>query len=409
MPDDQIYYSVDAQAQNVQSDKLIPGHVLKADRLAITADRRDGLKIAGRATVSGIPVEGSWIMPLDESSDGSSRLTGAVNVSQETSDVFALGLPDRTISGTGLGRVEIDFPNKATPKLRFFTDLNRIRLSLPPIGWSKSAQRTGEFEILVDLADPPHVTALTLDAPGLKASGSVTLDSEGALELAAFKELRIGRWFNGNIELIGRGANVPFDIAVKGGRMDLRSSEFGTSSGNGAGALGVILDRLDVSENISLTNLRGDFDPSRGLQGRFFARINGKTEVTGSLVPSRHGTALTLNSANGGGVLRDAGLLDNGVGGLMKMTLVPRAREGFYDGTLEISDIRVKDAPALAELFSAISVIGLLEQLDGGGLPFNLVSATLCLLRNGLSFKAHAQLVLHLGSRWTVNTIFRRD
>ena len=59
----------------------------------------------------------------------------------------------------------------------------------------------------------------------------------------------------------------------------------------------------------------------------------------------------------------------------MKMTLVPRAREGFYDGTLEISDIRVKDAPALAELFSAISVIGLLEQLDGGGLPFNLVSA----------------------------------
>ena len=237
VPDDQIYYSVDAQAQNVQSDKLIPGHVLKADRLAITADRRDGLKIAGRATVSGIPVEGSWIMPLDESSDGSSRLTGAVNVSQETSDVFALGLPDRTISGTGLGRVEIDFPNKATPKLRFFTDLNRIRLSLPPIGWSKSAQRTGEFEILVDLADPPHVTALTLDAPGLKASGSVTLDSEGALELAAFKELRIGRWFNGNIELIGRGANVPFDIAVKGGRMDLRSSEFGTSSGNGAGAL----------------------------------------------------------------------------------------------------------------------------------------------------------------------------
>ena len=54
----------------------------------------------------------------------------------------------------------------------------------------------------------------------------------------------------------------------------------------------------------------------------------------------------------------------------------PAGQAGGYDGELTIADLRVKDAPALASLLNAISVIGLLQQLGGQGLAFNEVRAS---------------------------------
>ena len=41
-----------------------------------------------------------------------------------------------------------------------------------------------------------------------------------------------------------------------------------------------------------------------------------------------------------------------------------------------MSNIRVKGMPIMAELINAISVVGLLQQMDGNGLSFNTVDAT---------------------------------
>jgi hypothetical protein len=57
----------------------------------------------------------------------------------------------------------------------------------------------------------------------------------------------------------------------------------------------------------------------------------------------------------------------------MDMTLTPREQRGHYDGRLTIRDVRVRNASVLAELLNAISVVGLLEQLNGQGLVFNTV------------------------------------
>ena len=74
-------------------------------------------------------------------------------------------------------------------------------------------------------------------------------------------------------------------------------------------------------------------------------------------------------------MLNPAGVFESGRGGALNLTLIPAQRDGHYNGSLEIKNMRVKDAPALAELLSAVSVVGLLEQLDGKGLAFNTVSA----------------------------------
>lgn len=60
----------------------------------------------------------------------------------------------------------------------------------------------------------------------------------------------------------------------------------------------------------------------------------------------------------------------------MDLTLRPARGEGTFDGVLAVRGLRIRDAPAIAALLDAISVVGLLQQLDGQGLSFDEVDAT---------------------------------
>jgi hypothetical protein len=50
--------------------------------------------------------------------------------------------------------------------------------------------------------------------------------------------------------------------------------------------------------------------------------------------------------------------------------LTPRAYPRHFDGNLSVTNIRVINASMLTELLNAISVVGLLDQLNGEGLLF---------------------------------------
>jgi hypothetical protein len=130
-----------------------------------------------------------------------------------------------------------------------------------------------------------------------------------------------------------------------------------------------------VAEGIELTSFAGRFDGAIGLDGSFIARVNEGAEVSGRVVPGPRGPSVRLASADAGGVLASAGVFRQARGGQLELTLVP-AREGRgYTGELAVRDTRVRDAPVIASLLSAVSVVGLLEQLDGGGLFFSEVDA----------------------------------
>ena len=76
-----------------------------------------------------------------------------------------------------------------------------------------------------------------------------------------------------------------------------------------------------------------------------------------------------------GAVLSAAGLLQKGRGGTLDLSLSPISAPGSYDGLLKVRDITLEDAPAMASLLSALSIVGLLEQMSGGGIPFAEVDA----------------------------------
>jgi len=200
------------------------------------------------------------------------------------------------------------------------------------------------------------------------------LNASGGLQAARFDRVRVGNWLNAPITLRGRGSGQPVGVDIAGGTLDLRRAQFGRSGGE-SGPMNLRLDRLQITEGISLTNFRGEFGGGRGLSGQFNGLVNGDAAIQGTVVPENGRTAVRITSEDAGGIARAAGLLREATGGTLDLTLRPVQSEGTFDGTLAIKRLRVRNASAMAALLDAISVVGLLQQLDGQGLSFEEVDA----------------------------------
>ncbi len=84
---------------------------------------------------------------------------------------------------------------------------------------------------------------------------------------------------------------------------------------------------------------------------------------------------MRILSDNGGGVLSDAGIFPNARDGAFDLRLVPKGGAGQYDGALSIQNVRLRNAPILAGLLDAVSVVGMIDQLQGPGIVFTTVES----------------------------------
>jgi len=201
--------------------------------------------------------------------------------------------------------------------------------------------------------------------------GSVDLTPEGRLDAARLTRVALGGWLDAPVTIRGRGEGVPPAIALEGGNFDLRRLPRNNRSGGPGRTIEVQLDRLRISDTLSATSVRGELSTRGGLSGQFSARVNGDAPIRATLAPNENGTAIRILSDDAGDVLRSAGIFATSNGGKLDVVLQPRPERGQYNGTLKITEnTRVKDAPALAALLSGISIVGLLEQMDGEGLFF---------------------------------------
>lgn len=373
---DDVTFDVTGQLRDVRSEKLIEGRVLSAPELAVRVNG-EGIEISGSGRLGKLPARAIWVQQFGPDYKGRSRLEGTVELSQRFVDEFGIGLPKGSVRGTGLARIELDFIRGAPARFQLVSDLNRLSLRLSDLGWSKPQNAKGRLAISGLLGTPPAIQALEIDAAGLKASGQIVLNANGTLKTASFSRVRVGGWLDAPVTLSGRGRNATPAVTVRGGSIDIRKTALGGSGGSGAsGPLTLALDRLIVSDGIVFTGFRGSFAAQPAFNGSFTARVNGKAPIRGALAPGRSGTAIRILSDDAGAVFRAAGILEGARLGTMDLILNPRPGEnGGYDGRLTGENVRVRGAPALADLLSAISVIGLLEQLNGQGLYFGSYEA----------------------------------
>ncbi|MFN0115467.1 MAG: AsmA-like C-terminal region-containing protein [Paracoccaceae bacterium] len=365
-----VEFDLNGTLHDVASDRIVPGRPLRAVVLTVRATPA-GIRIGGEGTLSGVRFRGGWEQGFGPEAAGKSRVAASVELSQRFLDAFSIGLPAGTLKGEGLADVTVDLARGEAARFQLTSDLDRVTLSVPGIGWTKPASRTGRFEAGGTLGTPPEVEAMTLDAAGLSFTGSVAIRPDGRLDRVKLNEVKVADWFRGSAEIQGTADGKGMKLAVTSGTLDLSRSAFG--GGGGGLPISAALDRVRVAEGLDLTGFEGFFSSDVGFNGTFTARVNGQAAISGTAVPLEKGTGFRIRSDDAGAVFAAGGMFSRGRGGTLEATIRPDGRPGHYNGDLSIGDIRVVDAPVLAELLGAISVVGLLEQLNGSGILFSNV------------------------------------
>jgi hypothetical protein len=375
---DQVAIEMAAELRDVRSD-LITGRTLAAPRLNVVVDN-SGLTLAGLVNLDGAVADAVWSRPFG--AGGDSQVQAEMALSSATLDALNISLPPGTISGEGTGQLTIELQADVPPAFTLRSDLRGLTVAIPAVGWSKSPNTSGALLIEGSLGDVPVISNLEIEGGGLQAQGRINLAAGGGLESAIFNRVRVGDWLDAPVTLRGRGPGQPVAVEIRGGQLDLRSASLGAGGQGEGGPMVIALDRLQVTEGIALTGFEGNFNGSGGFSGQFNAQMNGAASVTGTVAPRNGRSAVRLRSENAGGVLRASGFMRNATGGTLDLTLLPTGDAGQFDGTLGVRGIRVQDAPTMAALLDAISVVGLLQQLDGQGLSFDEVDATFRLTPN---------------------------
>lgn len=375
-PKELIEFDLMGEMLDVSSDKLVEDRMLAAPRLQVVADETE-VQLAGNATLEGVPLQVVWRQPIGAPGQSlSSLVAGTVEISQETLNAIGIDLPPGTLSGSGTGQITLDLQKGAPPALAVTSNLEGLGITLPPIGWSKAAATQGELNLNATLGETPRVDAITLTAPGLSATGDITLTPDRELERLRLERVQVGNWLDAPVDLVGRGAGRPVGVVLRGGTLDLRRADLGGGGQSGASApLTVALDRLQVSDTIAITDLRGTFSTAGGLEGDFQGAINGAAAVSGRVTPQNGRSAIELRAGDAGRVFAAAGLLQQARDGRLELTLLPVGTGGAFDGKLRVANARITDAPAMAALLNSISIVGLINELNGDGIYFSEINA----------------------------------
>jgi hypothetical protein len=371
-------WDMTAKLLDVKTERLIPSKVLAAEELTVRANREQ-VTISGRSTFNGVPVTGEWVQPLG-TPGVASVLSADVPLSLASLAKMNISLPKDLISGQTTGRMTVTIPKGSPPKFSLRSDLAGLGAQIPQIGWAFGQKATGELRIDGQMSAPISIDTISLNAGTMRAEGTLKIKDDGQLDRLSLSRVRIGGWIDAPVDLIGRGAGRAPAVVVSGGTIDMRNANLSETrqGGSGTGAGGPIdlrLDRLQLSEGIALRSFRAAFQSGGGMSGTFTGKVNGDTAIKGEVLPQKNGSAFRLTSEDAGGVLRSAGFFKTARGGAMSLTLTPTGAEGTYDGALEVGKIRLRDAPAIGSLLDAISIVGLIDQLEGPGILFTEVEA----------------------------------
>lgn len=373
----EFLYDVKGTVTDVSSDTLVPGQVVSAILLDVSA-ANDGIYIHGRAQIGGVDLDAIWSAIPSVEGSNTSTLTGEIELSQEFVTQFGMGLPDGAVTGQGIGTLFVDLPKGDAPRFELISNLEGVGLNLDFVGWRKKANTKGDLRASGRLGQPMAIDLLEINAAGFEAKGQVLMTEDGAFDAVDFSNVRLGTWLNAPVRIQGNGAGQPSDIYIKGGVVDVQSlteatGGIGGSSGKQVqGRIFADIDQLFVSDFLSMSDFSGEFDLGRNMQGQFSGRLNDTVEVGGTISTDIDGRRLISATAeDAGAVLSALGLLDKASKGTIYTELTEKSQG--YGGLFVARDVRLLEMPLLADLLNAVSIVGLFDQLSFDGIGFSEV------------------------------------
>jgi hypothetical protein len=257
-------------------------------------------------------------------------------------------------------------------------DLGPASIQLREVGWSKptGVAATAAATIALSHDRLASVQNIAVQSADLSIAGSVDIP-DGVIRSVTLERAKIGKTdVRGAIQF---SANRPIDVVLSGPQIDVsplleKSAEQGTVQ----------------SKSIPDWSLNGRFDRVLLAHGERADGVVAKAsminsafralDVTGSLAtgsafsarigPAGGSRTLTLDAGDAGAILRGAGLTRSIQTGRLQI------RGAFDDtlsshplnGTAELNDFRIVDAPLLSKLLQAVTLYGLADLMSGPGI-----------------------------------------
>jgi hypothetical protein len=400
LPWEEIDFSVEGEMRDVTSDELVAGSTLAADKLDFTVSPTE-LTIKGAGRLGEVDIyDATWTHPFGPGAEErKSIITGSAAFGEALVRELDLGLDSSMVVGDAPAEFTLELPEDASPILTARTDLVGVGLTIAAVDWSKPRTTPGDLTLTATLGLDPSIDAMRLEAPGMLAEGSLTT-AGGDLERLALSRVKVGDWLDAPVTMTGR-PGAPVVISLDGGRVDLRNAGFSMNGDGGpnpdASPLLLRLDEVVVSDGIALQNFAGEFDRRNGMRGPFTAQVSNGAPISGSIAPGERGAVYRIRADDGGAVLKGLGVFSMAQGGDLQVLLRANGSSGNFEGQLQMNDTRLVDAPVVAEMLSAISVIGLLDQLNGPGIGFTEVKARFNLSEERLTLYSSSAVSASLG------------
>jgi hypothetical protein len=390
-----------------------------------------GLTLNGTATLAGIPASLNGSMDFRAGGPGQVLQRIAMSGRPSARQLAAAGLDaSAVVDGTlGLDAMLIE-RRDGSGDIAVTADLTPASVAVSALAWRKPSgvamTASGRLELSHDRLT--GIESLQVSGGGATALGSVTC-LDGKPSVMRLDRLVLGRTeASGTIRMpvsaTGQGdAAGPIVVGLSGTTLDLsarltrkrvpRATRAKPEPPAGPHwTLDARFDRVIMAGDHQITALAVQVDSDAGLMHRlemdglagpqapFSLRITPapRSVPPGSVPPGsvppgsvpgppQGKRTLTMTAANAGELLAGLDIVKRMVGGQLSVTgsyddTVP---DHPFDGTAEIADFRIRDAPVLAHLLQAMTLYGLVEEARGPGLGFSKMVAPLRLTEDTLT------------------------
>ena len=376
---DEIFYEVSATAERFSSDLTNPSFQITNGSLDFFANN-EFIEIQGDGLVKNLPVRANFLESIGE--DDSKNLEVDFELSEKALDLFPIGLPDLKIVGSAPAKLSLKFLEDKKVKFNLTSELDGSEVRYSPLNWVKETDEKAELKVSGILGEQLVVDDIFLSSTNLTLNGSALQKQDDKFDVN-FSKLALGEVFDLQLSVKPNS-----EIVVSGGQLNMQEFlklPLAINSSEKSAPLSIYLDELKLYEKQIITRLTANMDAEG--KGDFSGSLNDLASFGGNITKIEDGYSVQAQSNNAGAFVRALGAAKAADGGTAELSLRHLKNSQGMKGRLKIKNIRLRNMPALLELLDAISIVGLLDQLQGPGLVLNEIEADFVNLPDQIKFE----------------------
>ena len=320
---------------------------LRAPRLDVRVDDQ-GIEISGGASFGDVPISMSWQKKFDSEGRNVSTAHGEFQLSDSVLQELGIPYLPNIVSGSSLANYQITLNSVQPVQLELLSSLKGMALDIPFVGRSKPSDQDGNLQLKIELKDGIEIPYIEYSTKGLRFAGTAALGADNQLKSLSLDSLAIEDTYAGTLDFSIFPDGI-YQVELGGVLSSLDMKHFSQLTNDGASKPRVmlIIDEIQVTEELYITDFEGELNPSDKSSASFSALVNGGAKINGLVRRIEEKWQATITSRDIGRLIKDIGLAPEASGGNMELEFRTLAGSGRFEGTLEVENLAIAMAATI--------------------------------------------------------------